>query len=104
MSLQIVILNEFPLQDDLVDYVVTESFLMTLWTTQAGDTQVLTSPRSSGHTEEPASDWQSVPLAPTQDSLALPPGRDAREVYVDTIFSPLMFCPQVCLLIIIQLL
>ncbi|XP_035829742.1 nuclear pore complex protein Nup160 [Aplysia californica] len=79
--------------DDLVDFSVTDDFLMSLWTTQAGETLVLTS--SLSQTEMLSEgDWLPVHLAPSSDFLVVPQSRDAREVYVERIFSPKLFAPS----------
>ncbi|KAK6972555.1 nuclear pore complex protein Nup160 [Biomphalaria glabrata] len=84
-------LEKTPLED-LVDFVVTEDYLMSLWTTQTGDSQVLTTPLD--RSEDISSDWEPVLLSNQTDSVIVPGHRDARDVYLEKIFEPGFFAPQ----------
>ncbi|CAG5116218.1 unnamed protein product, partial [Candidula unifasciata] len=79
--------------EDLVDFVATEDYLMSLWTTQAGDTQVLTTSlvQPEGNL---SSAWEPVVLAASLDFLVVPQNRDPRDVYLERIFAPGLFAPQ----------
>uniref|UniRef100_A0A0B7AIF3 Uncharacterized protein n=1 Tax=Arion vulgaris TaxID=1028688 RepID=A0A0B7AIF3_9EUPU len=80
--------------EDLVDFVVTEDYLMSLWTTQAGDTQILTTSLTQPEGGGLSSWWQPVVLASSLDSLVVPHHRDPRDVYLEKIFAPGLFAPQ----------
>lgn len=77
--------------EDLVDFVVTEDYLMSLWTTQTGDTQMLTTPLDKY--ENSSSEWEPVLLTASQDYVVVPQHRDPRDVYVEKIFAPGYFSP-----------
>ncbi|KAH9499948.1 hypothetical protein Btru_075996 [Bulinus truncatus] len=80
-------------QEDLVDFVVTEDYLMSLWTTQTGDTQVLTTPLDRSE-DMMSSDWEPVLLANLTDAVVVPRHRDPRDVYLEKIVQPGYFSPQ----------
>ncbi|BFZ03943.1 hypothetical protein BsWGS_06979 [Bradybaena similaris] len=79
--------------EDLVDFVVTEDYLMSLWTTQAGDTQVLTTSLAQPEASL-SSAWEPVVLAAPLDFVVVPQNRDPRDVYLERIFAPGLFAPQ----------
>ncbi|KAK3778515.1 hypothetical protein RRG08_024923 [Elysia crispata] len=85
-------LDKSPLED-LLDFVVTETFLLSLWTTQAGDTQVLAIPLSQQE-ENQVSEWESIYLSQALDQVVVPQNRDPREFFLAKIFSPGLFSAQ----------
>lgn len=85
-------LDKSPLED-LVDFVVTETFLMSLWTTQAGETQVLAIPLSH-QDENEMPKWEPVYLSQELEHVVVPQNRDPREFFLAKIFSPGLFSAQ----------
>ncbi|XP_059177377.1 nuclear pore complex protein Nup160-like [Physella acuta] len=86
-------LDKSPPQEDLVDFVATRDYLMSLWTTQAGETQVLTTPIDDVE-ESLSSEWEPVLLSTPHDFVVVPQHRDPRDVYLEKMFSPGFFSPQ----------
>ncbi|GFR65481.1 nuclear pore complex protein Nup160-like [Elysia marginata] len=85
-------LDKSPLED-LVDFVVTEEFLLSLWTTQTGDTQVLAVPLAQQDRNQ-VLEWESVHLSQELDQVVVPQNRDPREFFLAKIFSPGLFSAQ----------
>ncbi|RUS77937.1 hypothetical protein EGW08_014311 [Elysia chlorotica] len=79
--------------EDLVDFVVTDTFLLSLWTTQAGDTQVQAISLAQQEDSQ-ISEWESVHLSEALDQVIVPQNRDPREFFLTKIFSPGLFSAQ----------
>ncbi|XP_052227575.1 nuclear pore complex protein Nup160-like isoform X1 [Dreissena polymorpha] len=72
-------------QDDLIDFCMTSSVLVSLWTSSEGNQVV----RTLTFGDEGPGSWLEVLLEPPELSdLPIPPHRDPREVYLEKLFEP----------------
>ncbi|KAL8614434.1 hypothetical protein ACOMHN_007770 [Nucella lapillus] len=78
--------------EDLVDFCMTASQLITLWTDSSGETIAKAAVLTEGG---PIGEWQAVLLEPPDSSEPLiPPNRDPRDFFLDLIFRPNNFSHQ----------
>ncbi|XP_060553700.1 nuclear pore complex protein Nup160-like [Ruditapes philippinarum] len=78
-------------EDDLIDFCMSSTTLVTLWTSSEGTPVV----RTLTFGDEGPGPWMEVLLQPAEVAdLNIPPHRDPREVYLERLFQPGRFSKQ----------